>query len=316
MKPKKKFELLKLLFTPNSKQQVLSEVFAFYVNKYRFDKEFVFYKVKAILKHNTFDFPSLLKQYFEVSFKKFKRQSEAFIERSDQGLRQLEQYFLYGDEFIQRSLDLETLRSIFRQQLKSNSDALMALLRSSSILKEKLQLFRLVHLLDESSVEIVAKKITSEASAKKIIQLVKTIPSSIFIPKLHQQKGDGTFASVEQLIYSFLFKEELKTISTNKIDSFFYEQLAQQFELSIDDFIIGLYVSFFQKGLPEALQQSLERDYLDAVSNKIKKSDTLKFNVKQLIDSKDELSLIRLFSNKSIEISLLKNLHKEFSSLQ
>ena len=310
------FELLKLLFNSNSKQQVLSEIFSFYINKYRFDKEFVFYKVKAILKHNTFDFPSLLKQNFEVSFKNFKRQSEALIERSGQGLNQLEQYFLSGDEFIQRSLDLETLRTIFRQQLKSNSDALMALLRSSSILKEKLQLFRLVHLLDESSVEIVAKKITSETSAKKIIQLVKTIPSSIFIQKLHQQKGDGTFASVEQLIYSFLFKEELKTISTNKIDSFFYEQLAQQFELSIDDFIIGLYVSFFQKGLPEVLQQSLERNYLDAVSNKIKKSDTLKFNVKQLIDSKDELSLIKLFSNKSIEISLLKNLHKEFSSLQ
>ena len=310
------FELLKLLFNSNSKQQVLSEIFSFYINKYRFDKEFVFYKVKAILKHNTFDFPSLLKQNFEVSFKNFKRQSEALIERSGQGLNQLEQYFLNGDEFIQRSLDLETLRTIFRQQLKSNSDALMALLRSSSILKEKLQLFRLVHLLDESSVEIVAKKITSETSAKKIIQLVKTIPSSIFIQKLHQQKGDGTFASVEQLIYSFLFKEELKTISTNKIDSFFYEQLAQQFELSIDDFIIGLYVSFFQKGLPEVLQQSLERNYLDAVSNKIKKSDTLKFNVKQLIDSKDELSLIKLFSNKSIEISLLKNLHKEFSSLQ
>ena len=126
------------------------------------------------MKHNTFDFPSLLKQYFEVSFKKFKRQSEAFIERSDQGLNQLQQYFLNGDEFIQRSLDLETLRAIFRQQLKSNSDALMALLRSSSILKEKLKLFRLVHLLDESSVEIVAKKITSEASAKKIIQLVTT----------------------------------------------------------------------------------------------------------------------------------------------
>ena len=310
------FELLKQLFTLNSKQQVFSEVFAFYINKYRFDKEFVFYKVKAILKQNTFDLPSLIKQYFEVSFKKFKKQSETLVERSDQGLNQLEQYFLNGDEFIQGKLELEALRTIFRQQLKSNSDALMALLRSPFIQKEKLQLFRLVHLLDASSVEIVVKKITSDASAKKIIQLVKTLPSSIFIQKLHQQKGDATFASVKQLMYSFLFKEELKTISTKKIDSFFYKKLAQQFELSTDDFIIGLYVSFFQKGLPEALQQSLERDYLDAVSNKIKKSETLKFSVKHLIDSKDELSLIKLFSKKSIETSLLKNLDKEFSSFQ
>ena len=310
------FELLKQLFTLNSKQQVFSEVFAFYINKYRFDKEFVFYKVKAILKQNTFDLPSLIKQYFEVSFKKFKKQSETLAERSDQGLNQLEQYFLNGDEFIQGKLELEALRTIFRQQLKSNSDALMALLRSPFIQKEKLQLFRLVHLLDASSVEIVVKKITSDASAKKIIQLVKTLPSSIFIQKLHQQKGDATFASVKQLMYSFLFKEELKTISTKKIDSFFYKKLAQQFELSTDDFIIGLYVSFFQKGLPEALQKSLERDYLDAVSNKIKKSETLKFSVKHLIDSKDELSLIKLFSKKSIETSLLKNLDKEFSSFQ
>ena len=310
------FELLKQLFTLNSKQQVFSEVFAFYINKYRFDKEFVFYKVKAILKQNTFDLPSLIKQYFEVSFKKFKKQSETLAERSDQGLNQLEQYFLNGDEFIQGKLELEALRTIFRQQLKSNSDALMALLRSPFIQKEKLQLFRLVHLLDASSFEIVVKKITSDASAKKIIQLVKTLPSSIFIQKLHQQKGDTTFASVKQLMYSFLFKEELKTISTKKIDSFFYKKLAQQFELSTDDFIIGLYVSFFQKGLPEALQKSLERDYLDAVSNKIKKSETLKFSVKHLIDSKDELSLIKLFSKKSIETSLLKNLDKEFSSFQ
>ena len=178
------FELLKQLFTLNSKQQVFSEVFAFYINKYRFDKEFVFYKVKAILKQNTFDLPSLIKQYFEVSFKKFKKQSETLVERSDQGLNQLEQYFLNGDEFIQGKLELEALRTIFRQQLKSNSDALMALLRSPFIQKEKLQLFRLVHLLDASSVEIVVKKITSDASAKKIIQLVKTLPSSIFIQKL------------------------------------------------------------------------------------------------------------------------------------
>ena len=310
------FELLKLLFTPNSKQQVLSEIFTFYINKYRFDKEFVFYKVKAILKLNTLDFPFLLKQYFEVSFKKFKRQSQAFIERSDQGLKQLEQYFLNGDEFIQTSLELETLRTIFHQQLKSNSDALMALLRSPSIIKERLQLYRLVHLLDESSVETLSKKITSEASAKKINLLVKTLLSSIFIQKLHQQKGDAKFSSVKQLIYSLLFKEELKTISTNKIDSFFYKKLAQQFELSTDDFIIGLYVSFFQRSLPVALQQSLERDYLEAVSNKIKKSETLKHSVKQLIDSKDELAIIKLFSEKSIETSLLKNLDKEFSSLK
>ena len=38
--------------------------------------------------------------------------------------------------------------------------------------------------------------------------------------------------------------------------------------------------------------------------------------MKHLIDSKDELSLIKLFSKKSIETSLLKNLDKEFSSFQ